>query len=110
MAIPQAELMLDVNTKKPSKEEIEKAILQQKNRKDSGPDGIPAEILKADINTSTRPVSENISRRAIIRLSWLTEACDGMQWLKWLKTQVLEDSDCFFTAKETNCLDCFQQK
>ena len=35
----------------------------------------------------SRPVSEKISRRAIIRSPWLTEACDGVRWLKWLKMQ-----------------------
>ena len=53
IAIPEAELMLDVNTEKPSMEEIAKAIQKQKNGKAPGPDGIPAEILKADLNTST---------------------------------------------------------
>ena len=56
IAIPEAELMLDVNTEKPSKEEIAKAI--QKNGKAPGPDGIPAEILKADLNTSTQMLYE----------------------------------------------------
>ena len=41
--------MLDANTEKPCKEEIAKAIQEQKNEKAPGPDGIPAEILKADI-------------------------------------------------------------
>ena len=49
IAISEAELMLDANTKKPCKEEIAKAIQEQKNEKAPGPDGIPAEILKADI-------------------------------------------------------------
>ena len=46
VAIPEAELVLDVNTAKPSKEEIAKAIQKQKNGKAPGPDGISAEILK----------------------------------------------------------------
>ena len=58
IAIPEAEVMLDVNTEKPSKEEIAKAIQKQKNRKAPGPDGIPAEILKADLNTSTQMLYE----------------------------------------------------
>ena len=56
--IPEAELMLDVNTEKPSKEEIAKVIQKLKNGKAPGPDGIPAEILKADLNTSTQMLYE----------------------------------------------------
>ena len=44
--------------KKPSKEEIAKAIQKQKNGKAPGPDGIPAEILKADLYTSTQMLYE----------------------------------------------------
>ena len=36
----------------PTKEEIRKAIIQLKNGKAAGPDDIPSEILKVDINTS----------------------------------------------------------
>ena len=56
--IPEAELMLDVNTTKPNKEEIAKAIRNQKNGKAPGPDGISVEILKGDINTSTQMLYE----------------------------------------------------
>ena len=58
LVIPEAELMLDLNTEKPSQEEIAKAIQKQKNGKAPGPDGIPAEILKADVNTSTQMLYE----------------------------------------------------
>ena len=58
VAIPEAELMLDVNTTKPNKEEIAKAIRNQKNGKAPGPDGISVEILKGDINTSTQMLYE----------------------------------------------------
>ena len=37
----------------PSREEIKSAIGLLKNRKAVGPDGIPAEAIKADIDTST---------------------------------------------------------
>ena len=46
VAIQEAELVLDVNTAKPSKEEIAKAIQKQKNGKASGPDGISAEVSR----------------------------------------------------------------
>ena len=51
--------MLDVNTEKLSKEEIAKAIQKLKNGKGPGPDGIPTEILKADLKTSTRMLTIN---------------------------------------------------
>ena len=46
-------VVLPLATEKPSKEEIAKAIQKRKKGKAPGPDGIPAEILKADVNTST---------------------------------------------------------
>ena len=58
VAIPEAELVLDVNTAKPSKEEIAKAIQKQKNGKAPGSDGISAKILKGDVNTSTQMLYE----------------------------------------------------
>ena len=54
VAIPEAEQLLDVNTAKTSKGEIANAIQNQKNGKAPGPDGISAEILKGDVNTSTQ--------------------------------------------------------
>ena len=58
VAIPEAELVLDVNTAKPSKEEIAKAIQKQKNGKAPGPDGISAEIFKGNVNTSMQMLYE----------------------------------------------------
>ena len=58
IVIPEVELMLDVNTAKPNKEEIAKAIQNQKNGKAPGPDGIPEEILKRDVNISTQMLYE----------------------------------------------------
>ena len=51
--IPAAEVNLDVCCNRPTKREIRKAIKQLKNGKAAGPDGIPAEAIKADITTST---------------------------------------------------------
>ena len=48
-----AEEVLPINCKRPSKAEIEKAIHHMKRGKASGPDTIPAEAIKADIETST---------------------------------------------------------
>jgi N-acetyl-anhydromuramyl-L-alanine amidase AmpD len=39
---------LTINCNSPTKEEIKRAIKQIKNNKASGPDDIPAEVLKAD--------------------------------------------------------------
>ena len=51
--IPPAEVPLPINCNRPSKTEIKKAIKLLKNNKAPGPDSVPAEALKADINTST---------------------------------------------------------
>ncbi|MEE4247398.1 MAG: reverse transcriptase domain-containing protein [Kangiellaceae bacterium] len=48
LAIPPAEEDLQIDTDKPTKEEIIRAIMKMKNNKAAGPDGIPAEALKAD--------------------------------------------------------------
>ncbi|CAH1268867.1 Hypp4012 [Branchiostoma lanceolatum] len=47
--IPHAEEELPINTGKPSKIEIKKAIMSLRNGKSAGPDDIPAEALKADL-------------------------------------------------------------
>ena len=51
--IAPAEEVLQINCERPSKAEIEKAIQHMKRGKASGPDKIPAEAIKADIETST---------------------------------------------------------
>ena len=51
--IAPAEEVLQINSLRPSKAEIEKAIHHMKRRKASGPDKIPTEAIKADIETST---------------------------------------------------------
>lgn len=50
--IPPAESDLPIRCGAPTKEEICSAIKQLKNGKSAGPDSIPAEALKADIETS----------------------------------------------------------
>ena len=50
--IQPAETDLPIDCNKPTREEIKKAIAHMKNGKVAGPDGIPAEALKADVNTS----------------------------------------------------------
>ena len=51
--IPPPSERLDINTNPPTKIEIAKAIKALKSGKAAGPDGIPPEALKADIQTST---------------------------------------------------------
>ena len=51
--ITPAEEVLQINCERPSKADIEKAIHHMKRGKASGPDKIPPEAIKADIETST---------------------------------------------------------
>ena len=51
--ITPAEEVLQINCERPRKAEIEKAIHHMKRGKVSGPDKIPADAIKADIETST---------------------------------------------------------
>ena len=50
--IPEAEFDLPINCGKPTKEEIRDAIKRTRNGKAAGPDEIPAEAMKGDINTA----------------------------------------------------------
>ena len=50
--IQPAETDLNINCERPTKQEIRKAILRLKNGKATGPDHIPAEALKTDIDTT----------------------------------------------------------
>ena len=49
---PRASEVLDVNCERPDREEIRKAISLLKTGKAPGPDEIPAEAIKADMETS----------------------------------------------------------
>ena len=51
--IPPAEAALQVNLERPSRKEIRKAITSLNAGKASGPDDIPAEAIKGDLDTST---------------------------------------------------------
>ena len=50
--IPPAETELPISCDKPSKTEIKKAIMTMRSGKAAGPDEIPAEAIKADIETA----------------------------------------------------------
>ena len=56
--IPPAPEQLDINCDRPSRTEIRNAIAKMKNNKAPGPDNIPAEALKADLDTSTEMLYE----------------------------------------------------
>ncbi|KAL9978171.1 hypothetical protein ACROYT_G015662 [Oculina patagonica] len=56
--IQPANTPLQVSESKPSEAEIKRAIRQLKNGKAAGPDGIPSEAIKADLNTSTKMLYE----------------------------------------------------
>ena len=51
--IPAAEVDLEISCDRPIRGEIKRAINVLKSGKAAGPDGIPAEAIKADIDTST---------------------------------------------------------
>ena len=50
--IQPADSDLPINWEKPSRDEIRKAIMKLKNGKAAGADNIPAEVLKADLDTT----------------------------------------------------------
>ena len=50
--IAEAEIDIDIDCNPPTREEIIRAIKKMKNGKAAGPDGIPAEALKADVETT----------------------------------------------------------
>ena len=52
--IPPAETELPISCDKPSKTEIKKAIMTLRSGKAAGPDEIPAEAIKADIQTAVQ--------------------------------------------------------
>ena len=60
--IPPPSELLDVNTDPPSEAEIAKAIKSLKSGKAAGPDGIPPEALKVDIQTSTDMLHSLLSK------------------------------------------------
>ena len=71
--IQPAEELLQVNSAKPTKDEVRKAIRTLKNGKSAEPDGIPAEALKADLSTSTNmlyEIIENIWEEEEIPEEW----------------------------------------
>ncbi len=71
--IDPAKVDLPINCEKPTREEIRRAISQMKNGKAAGPDNIPAEALKADMETSVEmlhPLFERIWEEEEIPADW----------------------------------------
>ena len=52
--IPPAETELPINCDRPTEREIREAIMMLKNGKAAGPDEIPAEAIRADLDTAVR--------------------------------------------------------
>ena len=74
--IPPSEELLAVDCERPPTGEIMKVIKMLKNNKAPGPDNIPAEELKADIETSTQMLYElfgKILEEAEVLLEWKEE-------------------------------------
>jgi hypothetical protein len=73
--IPPAASNLNVNLEPPSRKEITAAVKLLKNGKAAGPDGIPPEALKVDINTSTDmlcPLLQRIWKEGHVPKEWKT--------------------------------------
>ena len=66
--IPPSE-PLDINCDPPSLEEVKEAIKTLKNNKAAGPDNIPAEVIKADIEVSAKAFLP------LIHKIWNSETC-----------------------------------
>lgn len=60
--IPPAETELPISCEKPTKAEIKRAIMTLRNGKAAGPDGIPAEAIKAHIETTTSVLHSLLSK------------------------------------------------
>nr|KAG5690574.1 hypothetical protein BaRGS_009236 [Batillaria attramentaria] len=74
--------LLDISTNPPTKTEIIKAIKSLKSGKAAGPDGIPPEALKADIQTSTDML------HPLLRKIWENESVP-QDWKKGTPGKVL---------------------
>ena len=71
--IPPAETELPISCDKPSKTEIKKAIMTLRSGKAAGPDEIPAEAIKADIETAVHMLYSLFSKiweKEEVRAQW----------------------------------------
>ena len=72
--VPEIE---EINTRPISKGEVKNAVSSLKNGKAAGVDNIVAELLKADIKTTTQKLYE------VIQMIWVNEVMPD-EWLKEL--------------------------
>ena len=84
--VPPATQPLEVNTGPPTKQETMKAIKSLKAGKAAGPDGIPPEALKADIQTST-----DMLHPLLVKI-WETETVPE-EWRKGLLVKLPKKGD-----------------
>ena len=77
---------LDIDVTPPTKEEIRWALRNMKNRKADGIDNISADILKADLETSTDQISK------ILDLVWIRENVPS-DWRKGLIIKLAKKGD-----------------
>ena len=84
--IPPAETELPINCDIPSKAEIRKAITTLKNGKAAGPDNIPAEAIKADIETAVTIL------HSLFRKIWEEEEVPA-QWKEGLVIKLPKNGD-----------------
>ncbi|XP_076439127.1 uncharacterized protein LOC143278001 [Babylonia areolata] len=71
--IDPADRDLDINCERPTREEIRKVIKMLRNGKAAGPDNIPAEALKADLETTVEmlyPLFEKIWEEEEVPSDW----------------------------------------
>ena len=84
--LPPADQQLDINIEPPTEAEVEKAIKSLEKNKSAGLDNIPAEILKADINSSVHMLQgllTKIWQQEDIPSEWR----EGIQSLSYLRKE-----------------------
>ena len=84
--IPPEETEQPISCKKPTKAEIKKAIMTLRNGKAAGLDGIPAEAIKADIETMTSVLHSLFSK------IWEKEEVPA-QWTEWIVIKLPKKGD-----------------
>ena len=84
--IPPAETELRINCNKPAKAEIKKSITTLRNGKAAGPDEIPAEAIKADMETAVNMLHSLFSK------IWEKEEVPA-QWMEGIVIKLAKKGD-----------------
>ena len=84
--LPPSRQELDLCCEKPTEAEIEKAFKSLENNKSAGPDNIPAELLKADINTSVHML------HGLLTKIWEQE-CIPSEWKEGILVKIPKKGD-----------------